>query len=227
MKPVYSPKLRKIFDLYLKYRLRRSFAEVSIDLADCRSAQALLDPKLPVLLVANHVSWWDGFFVAEVQRALLPKAPLFTIMLEKELKSIPVFRKLGVLGVEPRKPATFARAFLNLKRLRKKNGALCVTYFPQGQITPQMSRPLAFQKGIEALIRALHPVQVVPIALHIEPLRSPKSTALIHVGAALRSDQSELTANELEIVIEQMLNKLAGQTSRSRLGVNFHGERLP
>jgi hypothetical protein len=41
--------------------------------------RGLLD-GVPLLLAANHVSWWDPFTLRDVQRALRPSAPFFRVM---------------------------------------------------------------------------------------------------------------------------------------------------
>ena len=56
---------------------------------------------VPLLLAANHVSWWDPFTLREMQRALRPGAPFFTVMLEAELARRPFFRRMGVVGLDP------------------------------------------------------------------------------------------------------------------------------
>src|SRR5690606_8486269 len=67
-------------------------------------------PTGPVLLAANHVSWWDGFVLREVQRVLRPDAPLYTLMSEAQLRRFPFFRRLGVVGIDGASPPSVARA---------------------------------------------------------------------------------------------------------------------
>jgi hypothetical protein len=58
-----------------------------------------LDPRQPLILIANHVSWWDGFLLHEVHRALRPLAPFHTVMLESELRQHRLLRSLGAVGI--------------------------------------------------------------------------------------------------------------------------------
>src|SRR5947208_2199405 len=53
---------------------------------------ATLSADVPLLLVANHTSWWDGFVLRELQRRLRPDAPLYTLMSSAELARFPALR---------------------------------------------------------------------------------------------------------------------------------------
>ena len=57
--------------------------------------------RTPLLFVANHVSWWDGFLLRAVQRRLRPDAAFVTVMSAAQLDRFPFFRWLGAIGVDP------------------------------------------------------------------------------------------------------------------------------
>src|SRR5690606_32894375 len=70
----------------------------------------------PVILAANHVSWFDGFLLREVQRMLRPRAPFHAVMSATELERFPFFRWLGVVGIDRTQPTSVARAIHALER---------------------------------------------------------------------------------------------------------------
>ncbi|NDC23809.1 MAG: hypothetical protein EBZ49_06730, partial [Proteobacteria bacterium] len=93
--PQYSVWTRKWFDRYLGWNFKRHFQHIY-----CRGLSALHPVNGPLLLVANHVSWWDGFFLFEIQRRVRPQAKLFTVALEETYRKNSVLRKLGVLPLQ-------------------------------------------------------------------------------------------------------------------------------
>jgi 1-acyl-sn-glycerol-3-phosphate acyltransferase len=159
---------------------------------------ASLPDGVPLLLAANHVSWWDPFTLREVQRALRPAAPFFTVMLEAELARRPFFRRLGVVGLDPASPASLRACIRRLRRLldERPDGAVC--FFPQGRIWPSFRRPLAFRPGIGLLARELAPMVVLPVGLHVEPLNATRPTTFASAGepvpVAGRLDPAEVEA---------------------------------
>ncbi len=216
MKVAYSRALRRIFDLYLAYRFQRTFDQMIVQTLGEPTAA---DRHLPVLLVANHCSWWDGFFLAKLQRQIAPSAILVTIMLESELCKYPLFRRLGAMGVDPNNPVSVAHCFKALKNLvQTGKKSVFIAYFPQGEICPQLDLPLNFKPGIELLTKVLGPLQILPVALGIEPLRAAKPSAFILVGDQISTDStSPISSKTIEKIIEQLLVQERPQILRQYL----------
>ena len=180
---------------------------------------ARLPPDVPLLLAANHVSWWDPFTLREVQRARRPGAPFFTVMLEAELARRPFFRRMGVVGLDPASPASLRACIRQLRRLlyAHPDGSIC--FFPQGRIWPSFKRPLAFRPGIGLLARELAPLVVLPIGLHVEPLSATRPTVFASAAQPMRVDD-RLDPADVESVVERELDAIHAFLSR-------HGEDAP
>lgn len=159
----------KLLNAYLAIRYRLSFHNVVVDVS---KIEGNIDLDQPVLFVANHSTWWDGFFVFEVYKKMKLKKEFKIVMLESELKKFPFFRLCGAVGLIPKDSQHNEKVFSGLKNH-------CVCFFPQGQIVPQNQRPLIFRSGINALLQKLHPVQIICVGQYIEPFRFMKPTALI------------------------------------------------
>jgi hypothetical protein len=101
---------------------------------------------------------------------------------------------------------------------------MSVALFPQGQITPQLVRPIEFKRGVETLIRTLNPVQIIPVALHIEPLSKPRPTALIRSGRAIRSDNQRISTEFLEAQVQMLLDQTAISDPLKRLRIKRESE---
>lgn len=171
----------------------------------------------PLLLAANHVSWWDGFVLREVQRTLRPAAPLYTVMSRTELDRFPFFRRLGVIGVDPSSSASITRALRFLEARVAERPDAVAAFFPQGRIWPSHRRPLGFQRGVELFGRCLDG-WVLPTALHVEPLNTPAPTAFVSMGEPLHG--SGLDVTELESAVAAELDAVLGFLGQ-------HGEDTP
>ena len=166
-----------------------------------------LPGDVPLLFAANHVSWWDPFTLREVQRALRPASPFFTVMLEAELARRPFFRRLGVVGLDPASPASLRACIRQLRRLleRHPDGSIC--YFPQGRIWPSFKRPLGFRPGIRLLARELGRMMVLPVGLHVEPLSATRPTMFVSAGEVVPVD-GYLDAADTEAAVERELDAI-------------------
>lgn len=136
----------------------------------------------PILVVANHSSWWDGFLVRELHRRLRPGQPFLTVMLEDQLRRYPFLRRLGGVGLVPGSTASLRRLLDRLGRVREETPGTMVLLFPQGRLWPSHRRPLGFQPGIRAIRRVLSGSWVLPVGIHLAPGARPGQEAWISAG---------------------------------------------
>ena len=217
MKPYvpYSRWTRKAFNHYLSWNFKRNFENIySLVLSSLESI------KTPLLFVSNHVSWWDGFFLFEIQRQVRPKAKIYTVALEKTCSENRILPRMGVLPIQPGNPGSVKSLLNYLRTLRAENlpEELVVSFFPQGKITPSFSSDLGFQRGVEQVISALTPVTVVPIGIHIEPMTGKKPTAILSIGTPTPCFELN-QAKEIEVKVQEAILK-----THQRLFLN--GENL-
>jgi len=163
-------------------------------------------PDLPVLLVANHVSWWDGFLLREVHRRIRPRAPLHVVMTEAELRRVPAFRWMGAVPLGD-DPMAARRLLRDVQGRRDRRTDAVFGYFPQGRIWPSHRRPLGFRRGVAWLASHMAPVAVVPVGLHLEPLTRPGPAAFVAVGKP-RIVRYAITVAELEAPVTELVDEL-------------------
>jgi 1-acyl-sn-glycerol-3-phosphate acyltransferase len=200
----FSPAAVRAFELFLRPWMRRHLRGPRI-----AGLPGRVPLRAPLLLVANHSSWWDPFLLREVQRRLRPTAPLYSVMLQRELACRPFFRRLGAIDIDPQRPTSVAGAVRELQRRVRERPDASIMFFPQGRIWPSQRRPLGFQPGIGLLLRHLRPILVLPIAIHLEPLAAPAPTAFVLACRLFEPDEAEqLDAVRLEQEVAAGLDRI-------------------
>jgi 1-acyl-sn-glycerol-3-phosphate acyltransferase len=162
----------------------------------------------PLLLIANHTSWWDGFLLRDVQRALRAGCPLYSVMTAQELRRNPFLRRIGAVPIEQGSAGSMLGLLRTLQRAAHEQPGMTVSFFPQGRILPAWQRPLGFRRGVELLVRALQPCWILPVGIHVEPLNRTSPTAFVATGSILRGDAT-LRAHDLEDAVREQLDRIA------------------
>ncbi len=143
------------FRNYFRYILWKDFRKTEIH-GEYR------DKGLPLLLIGNHFSWWDGFFSYELNCRLF-KRRFYLMMLEKQLRKIKFFRRLGAFSIDPGSRSVLESINYAGKLLEDNNNLL--TLFPQGKLQSQYTDIINFQKGwFRILENAANPVHVLFMA---------------------------------------------------------------
>lgn len=146
------------------------------------------DPGAINVLLPQHVSRLDGFVVRMIQRQQAPDARLVTIMLDRQLKRYPVFKKAGAIGITPGSAAS-GKAMLNMVRTELTPGD-CVVIFPQGRIETVDADLSAIHHGYRSLVHPEIPTHFTPMALSVEALTHSKPSLFVQVGAAVSCDEA-------------------------------------
>ncbi|MFQ3669840.1 MAG: lysophospholipid acyltransferase family protein, partial [Verrucomicrobiia bacterium] len=66
-----------------------------------------LPPASPVLALANHSSWWDGFMIHLLTRTA-PARNFFCMMEERQLSQFPFLTRIGAFSVDLSSPTRSA-----------------------------------------------------------------------------------------------------------------------
>ena len=189
-----------------------------------------LPKDTPLLLVANHVSWWDGFILRPLHQTVRRGGALHTVMLERELERRPFLRRLGGVGLVPGSGSSFRSLLRAFEVERQRDPTLAVLFFPQGRIWPSYRRPLGFRGGVRLLIRALAPVTVLPVGLHLEGGNAMAPTAYVSFAPPALTE-GDLPTDWLESTVQDELSAihefLAAHGEESEAHWPTLGERLP
>ncbi len=166
------PWAEALFSVYLTGLLRRHFHALRL-LGEAPSPP----PALPLLLVPNHGSWWDGLFVYELNRRLLGRR-LHLMVLEEHIARFGFFRRLGAFSIRPGFRGEVADSLAYASSVLADPGNV-LGLFPQGRIHHPSGKPLGFLRGVE---RVLHrhgaPVAILPLAMRCEFYENQRPEAL-------------------------------------------------
>ncbi len=154
-----------IFQLYLTRLCRRHFHALCL-LGNVPET----NPDLPLLLLPNHSTWWDGFFVYLLNQKLFRRR-LYLMMLEDQLAKYKFFSRLGAYSINPHSAGSIKNSLrYSVDILNEKMAPrplLCI--FPQGELLPWDKRPLVYKNGIETILSGYGgKVNLLPLAIKTE-----------------------------------------------------------
>jgi 1-acyl-sn-glycerol-3-phosphate acyltransferase len=179
----------------------------------------------PLLLVANHTNWWDGFLAHQVTRAL---GLHFQILMDaKGVAAYPVFKRFGAVPVR-RGSAAGSVADLHAVGQNLRPG-VAVWIFPQGERRPQGARVAGCEHGAAHLALARERVRIVPVAIRYPFLSEQLPEGFLLLGGSWVAGRAEGPAGgrearqALTAEIERRLNEVVAALD-ARLAAEAVGE---
>lgn len=127
------------------YRLDKAFRNIYI-------TGNPIDEHLPVLMIANHFSWWDGFIQYRLNRHVY-KRKLHVMMLEEQLSQHPILTQCGAFSIRKRSREIIESLNYCIKLLENTNNL--VLLFPQGKIESIYTSYFIFEKGLAYIFKHL------------------------------------------------------------------------
>jgi 1-acyl-sn-glycerol-3-phosphate acyltransferase len=209
--PISLPSLR-FFRRIVRGYLRRHFHAIRLSGAERFSTLANSDAG-PVIVYANHSSWWDpmvSIYLAErLMDARLHYAPMDAAALERYA----VLKRVGIFGVEmnsARGAVTFLRTS---QAILASDGVVWIT--PQGRFVDSRARPLEFKPGLSTLASRVAvsagSCTLVPLAIEYPFWDERLPECLLHFGEPLKVDSPQNSEKlQLELVqsLETAMNTL-------------------
>lgn len=200
-----SARFERWFAAQAQERMAHTFRDLRI--AGLEETRALAATG-PLLVVANHTSWWDALYVLVLSQRLLG-VDGYAFMEGDNLRKLPFFAKVGAFGVDTRVPGDAAAGVRHAARLLDRPGRV-VWIFPQGHERPITERPLAFQPGARIIARVARTARTVPLALRYEFGEDERPTAWASLGPPLGT--VEATARDAHAhqarAVEQELDRI-------------------
>lgn len=167
----------RLFAIYNSNLINRRFNSLHVSGLNFLQAR---DKNFPLLLFANHSSWWDGLVAFQISRQI--RLDSFLMMEEKQLRKLRLFRKIGVFSVVREKPREAIKSVIYAADLLREKPNRAVWIFPQGEILPNDIRPLGFYNGLAKIIEKVGICNVVPVAMRFEFLGEFKPDIFVKIG---------------------------------------------
>ena len=205
-----------IFRPYLMRLFKRHFQKIQI-----LGTLPEVPVHLPLLLLPNHSTWWDGFFVYLLNKRIFRRTA-YLMMLEAQLTKYKFFTKIGAYSIEPKHRRGIFESLKYTVELLKQSNPL-VSIFPQGELLPWHTRPLGYKRGVEWILRKYgKPVAILPLAIRAE-FRGEKRPEVFFLFGDVKVFDSDTFhgMNRLEEAESALLEDLALRILRQEEGRNL------
>ncbi|MDD2411284.1 MAG: lysophospholipid acyltransferase family protein [Bacteroidales bacterium] len=180
-----------LFKRLTQYLLKRKFKSIDIQ-------GEYNDTGKPVLVIANHIGWWDGFWLMHLNLKILHRKFHF-MMLEEQLKKHWYFQYTGAFSVKKHSRSVVESINYTTELLNDSKNM--VFMFPQGEINSLYNNVMHFEKGIQRIIEHCHDeVQVIFVANLIDYFSNSKPSLYIYM-------QTDSSQNLKDKSIEKEYNK--------------------
>ena len=205
-----------IFQPYLTRLFKRNFHTIQV-----LGALPEIPPHLPLLLLPNHSTWWDGFFVYLLNKRIFRRTA-YLMMLEEQLSRYRFFAKIGAYSIEPKYRQGIVKSLGYTVELLNQRTSL-VSVFPQGELLPWQTRPLGYKRGVEWILRKYgKSVAVLPLAIRTEFLGEKRPSVFFLFGDVSSCDAETFQGIDwLEKTESALLDDLAMRILRQEEGQNL------
>jgi 1-acyl-sn-glycerol-3-phosphate acyltransferase len=169
------------FRIYTILKIWKNFHRVVI-------SGELRDKNLPVLLLSNHVSWWDGIWVMYLNIKYFNRKFHF-MMLEDQIKKFRITNQVGGYSVKKGSRSIIETLRYTNEILSDKGNLVLI--FPQGDIQSVYNGIIRFEKGVEKILRDNSgKIQVFLIANLVDYFSKEKPTLFIYFKELTTSETS-------------------------------------
>lgn len=135
---------------YVRRIVERNFHRVELVGSVSTSGKA-------VLLLANHVGWWDGFWAMRLNDERFHRR-FHAMMLEEQLRKFRFLRYLGAFSVRKNSRSMLESLRYAAQLLHRSENMVLI--FPQGEIGSQQQGSVRFEKGVLRVLEQTDPDRV-------------------------------------------------------------------
>lgn len=141
IKATHHPLVYGFFKAYARFRIRNSFQQVHVEGNEDATGRA-------VLVLSNHISWWDGFWALYLNELSFSKKFHF-MMDEDELRKRWLFARSGGFSIRPNSRSLFDSLHYTEELLSNPDNLVVI--YPQGKLYSSHTNRVKFKKGIGRL----------------------------------------------------------------------------
>jgi 1-acyl-sn-glycerol-3-phosphate acyltransferase len=202
--PPISAVTMRFFQRVVRAYFRRHFRSVMV-----QHAERLAEIKGPLIVYANHSSWWDPMVSILLAQTLLPERKHYAPMDALALARYPILRKLGIFPVEMGSPRGAAQFLRTSRAILAAGGVVWIT--PQGRFADPREAALAFKPGLGALASRSPEAMLLPLAIEYTFWDERLPETLLRFGNAVKieaGESSERATSRLEAELAEVMEDL-------------------
>jgi 1-acyl-sn-glycerol-3-phosphate acyltransferase len=159
------------FKNYGAWKIKKHFNDVFI-------IGEYVEKNKPLLIISNHMSWWDGFWLNFLNSKLF-KRRFYFMMLEEQLNKHWYFKYTG--GFPVKKGSRSIIQTLDYIAELLSDHRNMVFIFPQGEIQSLYTRHFKFEKGTEFILKKTENIQAIFVATLIDYFSNPKPSLFMYL----------------------------------------------
>ena len=190
---------------FLRPFLKRHFHAVAVERAS--QSDLCIEDGEPLVIYANHPSWWDPLIAHFLNRSLFPNRQFYAPIDAAALKQYRVFAKLGFYGVEMQTNSG-AAAFLkqSVGILQSDSTALWMT--PEGRFADVRDHSAELMPGLAHLCSRMTSGVALPVAIEYVFWEERLPVCLVRLGVPTQiADHSELTKSQWSELLDLRLRE--------------------
>lgn len=161
------------------FAVRRHFSRFILDVPEVATNK-------PLLVLCNHHSWWDGFWVLLVNKWVLHKR-YHVMMLESQLKKHRSFANIGAFSIAGGRRQMLESLNYSIGLLTSVENMVLI--FPQGKLYSQHIDQLELGKGVDYIMKMNPEIEVLMLVSLTDYFENKKPQVNIY-GKLLRGSNS-------------------------------------
>ncbi|MCX3266912.1 1-acyl-sn-glycerol-3-phosphate acyltransferase [Pedobacter agri] len=160
------------FSWYIQFIIKKDFSAFNYDRTDIKADSS-------ILLLSNHFSWWDGFFIFYLNKKIFKKK--FHVLVNSDnYNKVGFLKYLGAFAAENRGKDVLETLSYAGKLL--DNPENLVLIFPQGKLHSNHEKNIDFKKGVMQVINSSKKkVSIIFSATFIDYFSKRKPTVNIYL----------------------------------------------
>lgn len=192
-----------------RFLLKRVFHRLDLELQE-----DILENPGPLIIYANHPSFWDPLTSVLAAQSIFPSHKLFGPIEREALLKHWYFQGLGFFGIETNSVAGYRQFRQVSQAILSQVEQPCLVITPEGTFTDPTTRPLGLKRGLAHLIASLpESPTLCPLAIDYRLGALPKPTAWLYLGRPFKANP-ESSPHKIHSLLTQRLEQSMDANAR-------------
>jgi 1-acyl-sn-glycerol-3-phosphate acyltransferase len=199
--PPISAAVLRFFRGIVRSYFRRHFRAVMV-----QHKERLAQTAGPLVVYANHSSWWDPMVSVLLAEQLLPDRKHYAPMDAAALEKYPILKKIGIFPVEMTTARGAAQFLRTSQAVLESGGVVWIT--PQGRFADPRE-PLLFKPGLGALAARVPGLRLVPLAIEYTFWDERLPETLLRIGEPLLMADGTSSEGATAMLVEALASAMS------------------